>query len=379
MRFGVSGCAKVFGLRLNFRIPLLCEWREYGSGVMVSQYYYRRRELEGGPVPFGDLVMLAREGALNLEDVVRLEEDSQWRPAAEVPGLFHMAGRADEVSQWRAERRRKESGFKSQNAENDNSKKRRVEPGSVVTRERENEDSSGDRTGSSPIDELPENGIPGAELQDSEGEVSNLSREIKVATYAAAMQLRDRYGRPVESVAERRKSRLGIVFQELGARVIQSLKFLVSLPFVLLLVLWSRIGGNSTLPRWAEESLSVLFSRETVITAFRWGMTLAVPNLVAFGILSWSNVESQRYPSRDKMQIVSKTFPVWGEQLWRRWAVADRSSPVGSAGWSGWSKRGSPDCCANRGILRGSLPRSNNCWIIPPSGSSWGRQGETSF
>lgn len=283
-----------------------------------------------GPVSFFDLVYQARQWELDLEDAVRADHDEEWRPAGEVAGLFHMAGRADEVSRWRAERREKRSGDRSQETQQSHRVGSGVATGfaeSVPTQiaPSQSEDSPRIVTSGSTVNEPNESNlkadphllteVPSHDPVDP-GELgpSDLSREIKTLIYAAAVQLRDRYGHPVEAVpAQREPSRLRELVGQFAAAAGRSLRFLVSIPFVLLVALWSRIVGNSTLPRWVEESLSVLFSRDMLITAFRWGMTLAIPNLVAFGILSWSNVEAQRYPLHDKTQLQPKVFPVWGK------------------------------------------------------------------
>jgi len=310
---------------------------------MASQYYFRQDEAITGPVSFAELVSRAREKSLHLEDAVRLDNQSDWLPAGEIAGLFHMAGRADEVSRWRAERRGKGSqgaavGGQGAGAVIEKAEARAVRAATTDSTVHPRPDSppfsfssrgdggveaaspalvksplSSDR----PVQRTVEADVAPVLLEvtpveGEEGPDPGLSREIQAATYAATRQLLDKYGRPVPDAGPVGESRWGAAVQEGIERCFQSVKFLGTIPFVLFMALWSRLGGQGALPRWVEEVLDVVFSRETLITAFRWGMTLAVPNLVAFGILSWSNVEAQRYPPRDKMQVQPKAFPIWG-------------------------------------------------------------------
>lgn len=225
------------------------------------------------------LLRLAKSGVLNPETLVQRDQQEEWHPAGEIAGLFHMAGRAEEVSRWRAERRGKRSGDRIQGAGEEQ----------IKSNDDQNQEIGG-------------------------VESSELSREIKAATYAAALQLRDRYGRPIEPAAgSSRESRLARLVRGVPTNVFQSLKFLLSIPFVLLVAIWSRLVGQSALPKWVEDSLDRLFSQESLLRVFRWGLTLALPNLVAWMIFSWSSVEAQRYPPRDRNQVIAKTFPIWGK------------------------------------------------------------------
>jgi len=243
-----------------------------GTTSMVKVgYFYLLDDSTLGPVSYEELVSLAKETVLNPEVLVRTEEQGDWHPAGEIAGLFHKAGRAEDVSRWRAEQRKKGSGGRIQGSEN-----------------------------------------AGETVEVGGEESSGLSREIKAAAYEAALQWRDRHQTGVGPVAVESESRLRRAVDEVRYRLRRGLYFLLSLPFVLISRAWALTGIELTLPKWLEQFLDRLFSKDSLIVGFRWGMTMAVPNLVAWGILSWSNIEAQRYPPRDPTQIPPKMFPLWG-------------------------------------------------------------------
>lgn len=60
---------------------------------MAAQWYYKAFGQELGPMPFQELVHLARCGELAPDDMVRAVYESEWRRADSVVGLFYMARR----------------------------------------------------------------------------------------------------------------------------------------------------------------------------------------------------------------------------------------------------------------------------------------------
>ena len=72
---------------------------------MAVQYYYQVAEAEHGPVSFKELVRLVSDGDVTVNDPVKADWQADWQPAAEVVGLFHMAGRQDVLEIWEAEER----------------------------------------------------------------------------------------------------------------------------------------------------------------------------------------------------------------------------------------------------------------------------------
>jgi hypothetical protein len=51
---------------------------------------------------------------------------------------------------------------------------------------------------------------------------------------------------------------------------------------------------------------------ETAHVMFRWLPTLVVPNVLAWWILAWSEVEAQRFPDRSTLASGLRQFPGWG-------------------------------------------------------------------
>ncbi len=63
----------------------------YGAPItktVEAQYICLALGHELGPMPFEDLRMMARKGELGLDDDVRREDETEWRPARTVDGLF---------------------------------------------------------------------------------------------------------------------------------------------------------------------------------------------------------------------------------------------------------------------------------------------------
>jgi hypothetical protein len=60
---------------------------------MATRWYYKAFGQELGPMPFGELVQLARCGELTTDDWVRAAHEGDWRRAETVVGLFYMARR----------------------------------------------------------------------------------------------------------------------------------------------------------------------------------------------------------------------------------------------------------------------------------------------
>ncbi len=68
---------------------------------MASSYYYRKYNRDVGPVVFDELILLVRNDELEADDLVKCDWESDWHPAVEVVGLFHMAGRDDVVTRYK--------------------------------------------------------------------------------------------------------------------------------------------------------------------------------------------------------------------------------------------------------------------------------------
>jgi len=73
----------------------------------VAGFFLLRDQTEHGPFTFRELVQMVRHNELNVDDLVKADWEFDWHPAAEVVGLFHMAGRDDVLALWENEQRKK--------------------------------------------------------------------------------------------------------------------------------------------------------------------------------------------------------------------------------------------------------------------------------
>lgn len=70
---------------------------------MATAYFYRAADRVHGPVSFRELVRLVRDATIAAEDPVRADWEAEFHPAANVVGLFHMAGRQEILEAWERE------------------------------------------------------------------------------------------------------------------------------------------------------------------------------------------------------------------------------------------------------------------------------------
>ncbi len=219
---------------------------------MATRYQYRLFDAELGPVAFRDLVRLVRDGTLGAGDLVKADWEQEWHPAAEVVGLFHMAGRTDVVELWEAER-------------------------------------------ANCIQEAGDSGNLDEVLNHAEEETpawhrrwAQVQEQQKILEAEKAQELREQY--------EEAKSRQGFRDAISAAEAVLDRREA------------SRRPGR--LQRWRE----ALVSSNSVHSGFRWGMALVTANLVAFGILTWSETEVQRYPKRGSASVLQQqVFPFVGK------------------------------------------------------------------
>lgn len=73
----------------------------------MAGYYFRNDGNDRGPVAFRELVQMVRNNELTVDTPVKADWEFDWHPAAEVVGLFHMAGRDDVLAVWEAEQKKK--------------------------------------------------------------------------------------------------------------------------------------------------------------------------------------------------------------------------------------------------------------------------------
>ena len=223
---------------------------------MATTYCYRLCESQFGPVGFRELVQLVREGTLGTDDLVKADWEPEWHPAAETIGLFHMAGRADVLEKWEAERKARATGV-------------------------------GDEID---LDELLARAD--ADTDDEESPAWQV-RWKKVQEQQALLDAAKDEQRRQELGEVRTQQQIEVAITAAGAEFDQRET--------------RRRPGR--LQRWKD----ALFSPSSIHRLFRYGMAFASANLVAFGIITWSEVEAQRFPQRGATTARHQNFPLWGK------------------------------------------------------------------
>lgn len=240
---------------------------------MATRWRYRLSGREFGPVAFRELVSLVRNGTLRPDDLVRGEWEDDWHPAATVVGLFHMAQREDVWEQWQAEALQKSADESGAHDEHELAE-------SVSQAGKENVDQGGG-------DSLP------ADLEGSMPPQPSWLRRLREVTSrrsAAASARRD--VQRLEADARRLERQIQ---DATSAAVARSERRRASRPF----------------QQW-QQALSSRFSPNTLRAVFRLAMALVVANLTAWGILSWSTAQSQRFPDPQALAQGVRQFPLWG-------------------------------------------------------------------
>ena len=236
---------------------------------MASQWYWRNEQIANGPVSFRELVTMVRDEVVGEDDLVRPHYSLDWQAAASVVGLFHMAGRGDVLARWEEERRQEERA--------------RLE--SLTAAERS--DFGNASISLSDIEEM---------LSCAES-LSNLDSEEP----AWRRRLDEVDAERLLDEGERREELAGERFQQLKGDAIAAAIANLDLK------------EASLRKRRRGDSWSGWGSRETFQRGLPWGLSFAAANLMALGILSWSDTEALRYPleigGAEHLQI----FPIWGE------------------------------------------------------------------
>ena len=205
----------------------------------------------GGTRPGGVLRAGAGRGAgeLAADDLVRETWNPDWRPAVLAVGLFHMAGRQDLVDRWEAEQ-----------AELRRLEEERRVAAAVQAAEE--------------IETAWQRRL--REVQAEERERATLAQAERTAELVA------------QTTRTEIDSTLAAALDELDAR--------------------ERALEPSRWQRWRQ----TLQDPGTLHRVFRWGLVLAAPNLLAWWILRWSEVEAQRFPDRATLAAGWRPFPGWG-------------------------------------------------------------------
>jgi hypothetical protein len=221
---------------------------------MATTYHYRLFETELGPVGFRELVHMVRDGTLGADDLVKADWEADWHPAADVVGLFHMAGRADVLAKWEAETR------------------------------------------------LQVNAADGVGLDEMPERTESVEAEIETPW---ERDLRDIQSRRELADAEKSEAEMGDVD---AAHTQQEIRDTIS-EAVVEFERREAAGRPGRIRRWKEAA----FSSSMMHSIFRWGMAFAAANLIAVGIFSWSEKEALRYPERQQAAVQQQVFPVWGK------------------------------------------------------------------
>ncbi|QDU39564.1 hypothetical protein Mal4_39090 [Maioricimonas rarisocia] len=216
---------------------------------MSTFYRYRLHDAEYGPVGFRELVRLVRDGTISTDDPVIADWEDEWHPAAEVVGLFHMAGRKDVLEKWEAERRARQG----------------------ISEE-----------------DVPEEAT---EAASDEPSWQRRFREVQQEQHAREAERR----REQEFELAGRRTAAGIADSIAAAEDRLDQRDAARQP------------GRLQLMR---ESL---FSASALHALFRWGMAFIAANMAAFAVLNWTETEALRFPERTARTPPPPVFPIWGE------------------------------------------------------------------
>ncbi|MEZ6061273.1 MAG: DUF4339 domain-containing protein [Planctomycetaceae bacterium] len=227
-------------------------WR----GLSKMTYRYRHSGLECGPVSFRELVLLVAGGELGPDDKVRTDEDRDWKHAIEVPGLFHMAGLADVVEAWTAER----SG----------SHPDRACPSEVLDRWADSRAMEPETTRQPHVQACPHEHGSAESLTESDSESDSTDHPKHPDSMVAAVA-----AETLESIDHRVSSRL----------------------------------RRTRFFDWIERA----FSGANQWLLLRILSVLLAANVAAFGLLKWSETEAQRHPDESQLTSGMRNFPLFGK------------------------------------------------------------------
>lgn len=267
---------------------------------MAATFLYQRGAESIGPVRFRELVRLVRVEELGADDLVKADWEEVWRPAATVVGLFKMAGRADVLARWEAERLAAEQATIRQDvtplaAQAAGTEENAAEGGlSFATAADLNQ-----LLGLAPL-HMEQEALPHA------GQVGELERAADEAAYCDTRVDDTAPGNP-----RGMQSAIDAAMEEAEAKEVSREK--AQRPSI-----WSRFDvtglGAGTL---------------------RWGSVLLFANLTAIGILSWSELQAQRFPERSAQVARAEIFPLWGRCSPREYAFLFTDS-IAVAGFCGF-------------------------------------------
>lgn len=221
---------------------------------MATSYHYRSSSVkEAGPVSFRELVRLVRDDALRADDLVKADWETEWRPAAEVVGLFHTAGRADVLERWEQEQIEKQRQLDAVT----NSESETAEFEELLA-------TQGD---------FPDRGAIFDRLEQLEQE--RLDR----------LRAEQAHGKP-ESKTQ------------------QQIDFLIQS---------ASLEREELERKRNQKSIISCFTVGTMQAMFRIAMAIAVSNLTTYLVFLWSQREMQRFPDLRSSPDQTRVFPIYGK------------------------------------------------------------------
>jgi len=233
------------------------------------------------------LVQLVRADELGADDLVKADWEEVWRPAATVVGLFKMAGRADVLAKWEAEKLAAEQAALREEAA-------RLAAGSAGV----NENTAGEDLSLATADDL--NLLLGLVPAASNIDPGVLSpegqREDALEGAASSSVNGDQLVGVTSGVSRMMQLVIDAAMAEAESK--EASRERAQRPSI-----WSRfhfpgLGAG----------------------ALRWGGALLFANLTAIGILSWSELQAQRFPERSVSETQAEIFPFWGRCSSRQYA-----------------------------------------------------------
>lgn len=223
---------------------------------MASSFRYLQAGKQHGPVSFRELVQLVRSELIQPDDLVMADWQSEWKPAVELVGLFHTAGRDDVLIKWEAEQREQQ--------------RRLIELTGETT------ELSGET-----IDEL-----------------LFASEQVQRASLATYSGPTDHHQGHHETSRFGQQEERGGLSNEMEATIRDALAATEN----------KRSPWNHPL----TDAATSILSRLSLNHLFRCGMALVAANFAAIAVYSWSETELLRHPDRGITEEAVRIFPVYG-------------------------------------------------------------------
>lgn len=219
-------------------------------------YIFKKRdsETEHGPYTFRQLVLMVTDGKISPDDKVSIEGETKQEYAADVPGLFHMAGRMDVVDEWYAELQASRVAYDDDEAEDDGFDLDELD--SLLETQQVTEDDQTEPAWRARLRHVEQQKAAEAELAAG-SKIGSIADDVLAE---------------MDEEAEKRK------------RV-------------------NRFG----------DAIRTLVSSGSQRIFLRLALSFVAANLTAYWILNWSETEAQRAPDRQELASGIRAFPVYGK------------------------------------------------------------------